>query len=187
MSGRHIALLAALTSHFESFWSIVHIDEQSCKELSECFLCRRKIPSKEAKKWELYATAEWRLRENWHIQRPFTWKAWTFFSLFLVKLGSKLQTRNPLKEFLGKILSSFVTILSIGVWIVVIGRKIYTWLHVSCYGKQFFWIFSCYVRATTPIPHPYKDPMRPSTYATKNQLSALSSSDITAKKCQLEK
>ena len=34
-----------------------HSDEQSCWELSECFLCRRKIPSKEAKKWELYATA----------------------------------------------------------------------------------------------------------------------------------
>ena len=68
--------------------------------------------------------AEWRLRENWHIQRPFSWKAWRFFSLFLVKLGSKLQTRNPLKEFLGKILSSFVTILSIGFWIVEIGRKI---------------------------------------------------------------
>ena len=101
-----------------------HGDEQSCWELSECFLCRRKIPSKEAKKWELYATAEWRLRENWHIQRPFSWKAWRFFSLFLVKLGSKLQTRNPLKEFLGKILSSFVTILSIGFWIVEIGQKI---------------------------------------------------------------
>ena len=101
-----------------------HGDEQSCWELSECFLCRRKIPSKEAKKRELYATAEWRLRENWHIQRPFSWKAWRFFSLFLVKLGSKLQTRNPLKEFLGKILSSFVTILSIGFWIVEIGQKI---------------------------------------------------------------
>ena len=40
----------------------VHGDEQSSWELSECFLCRRKIPSKEAKKWELYATQQ---NEDW--------------------------------------------------------------------------------------------------------------------------
>ena len=101
-----------------------HGDEQSSWELSECFLCGRKFHQKKPRN-ENYKPqpAEWRLRENWHIQRPFSWKAWRFFSLFLVKLGSKLQTRNPLKEFLGKILSSFVTILSIGFCIVVIGRN----------------------------------------------------------------
>ena len=65
--------------------------------------------------------------------------------------------------------------------------SMYTWSHISWCSKQLFSIFSWYNRATPPRPHPFEDPMRPSTYGTKFQLLVLSSTNTPLKIKKLKK